>query len=64
MARFAVNTLEFDKVKEMLAKEAGTSLGRKLALELQSSSSFEKVKLAQEETAEACGFWRKASACP
>ena len=38
MAKFAVNTLEFDKVKTLLADQAGTSLGR---------------KLAQEETAEA-----------
>ncbi|WP_337617201.1 endonuclease MutS2 [Acidaminococcus timonensis] len=53
MAKFAVNTLEFDKVKAMLAKQAGTSLGQKLALDLVSSSRFEQVKLAQEETAEA-----------
>ncbi|MCH4095843.1 MAG: endonuclease MutS2 [Acidaminococcus provencensis] len=64
MARFAVNTLEFDKVKEMLAKEAGTSLGRKLALELQSSSSFEKVKLAQEETAEALRLLEEGQRLP
>lgn len=53
MARFAVNTLEFDKVKEILAGFAGTSLGHNLALELQSSSRFDQVKQAQEETAEA-----------
>lgn len=53
MAKFAVNTLEFDKVKALLADQAGTSLGRKLALDLVSSSRFEQVKLAQEETAEA-----------
>ena len=53
MAKFAVNTLEFDKVKTLLADQAGTSLGRKLALDLVSSSRFEQVKLAQEETAEA-----------
>ena len=53
MAKFAVNTLEFDKVKAMLAEQAGTSLGQKLALDLVSSSRFEQVKLAQEETAEA-----------
>lgn len=53
MAKFAVNTLEFDKVKVLLADQAGTSLGRRLALDLVSSSRFEQVKLAQEETAEA-----------
>ena len=53
MAKFAVNTLEFDKVKAMLAEQAGTSLGQRLALDLVSSSRFEQVKLAQEETAEA-----------
>ncbi len=53
MAKFAVNTLEFDKVKALLAQEAGTSLGQKKAMELSVSSRFEQVKLAQEETAEA-----------
>lgn len=53
MARFAVNTLEFDKVKEMLADFAGTSLGHQLALDMQSYNRFEQVKQAQEETAEA-----------
>ena len=53
MARFAVNTLEFDKVKEILAGFAGTSLGQALALDMQSSSRFDQVKQAQEETAEA-----------
>lgn len=53
MARFAVKTLEFDKVKNMLAAKAATSLGHQAALALQIESSFEKVKNLQQETAEA-----------
>lgn len=53
MGKFAVKTLEFDKVKERLAAQASTSLGRELALSLQSDSNFARVKQMQEETAEA-----------
>jgi DNA mismatch repair protein MutS2 len=53
MAKFAVKTLEFYKVKEALANETATSLGRSLALELRSENEFSIVKRMQEETAEA-----------
>lgn len=53
MARFAVKTLEFDKVKNMLASKTATSLGREAALAIQVESRFEKVKKLQQETAEA-----------
>lgn len=53
MARFAVKTLEFDKVKNMLAAQTATSLGRQAALALQIAGSFQKVKALQQETAEA-----------
>lgn len=53
MARFAIKTLEFDKVKNMLASKAATSLGKEAALALQIESSFEKVKRLQQETFEA-----------
>lgn len=53
MARFAIKTLEFDKVKNMLASKAATPLGKEAALALQIESSFEKVKRLQQETFEA-----------
>lgn len=53
MAKFAINTLEFTKVREKLSQYAGTAMGQRLAMELMSSSRFEEVKLSQEETAEA-----------
>ena len=53
MARFAIKTLEFDKVKEILANKTATSLGRQAVLGLRIASTFEEVKRLQEETAEA-----------
>ena len=53
MARFAIKTLEFDKVKSLLAAKAGTFLGKQAVGALQIESDFGKVKALQEETAEA-----------
>ena len=53
MARFAIRTLEFDKVKNMLAAKAATFLGKQAVMALQIESDFAKVKRLQEETAEA-----------
>ena len=53
MARFAIKTLEFDKVKNMLASKAATFLGKQMVTGLQIESDFGKVKLLQQETAEA-----------
>lgn len=53
MARYAIRTLEFDKVKNMLAQKAATSLGKETILGLQIESNFQKVNKLQEETAEA-----------
>lgn len=53
MARFAIKTLEFDKVKVMLASKAATFLGKQQVTALQIESDFAKVKSLQEETAEA-----------
>ena len=53
MARFAIRTLEFDKVKEMLAAKAATSLGKAAIIAQQIESDFKKVNRLQEETAEA-----------
>lgn len=53
MARFAIKTLEFDKVKSMLASKAATFLGKQSINAIQIESDFAKVKRLQEETAEA-----------
>ena len=53
MARFAVKTLEFDKVKALLASKTATSLGKAQALAIRTESEFSIVKRLQEETAEA-----------
>ncbi len=53
MARFAIKTLEFDKVKTILAGKASTFLGKQAVAELQIESEFARVKRLQEETAEA-----------
>lgn len=53
MARYAIRTLEFDKVKAMLAEKAATSLGKAAVLTQQIESDFKKVNRLQEETAEA-----------
>lgn len=53
MARFAIKTLEFDKVKSMLAAKAATFLGKQAVGTIQIESDFGKVKKLQEETAEA-----------
>ena len=53
MARFAVKTLEFDKVKELLAAKTATSLGKAAVAALQIEGDFARVQRLQEETAEA-----------
>ncbi|MBQ3114267.1 MAG: endonuclease MutS2 [Phascolarctobacterium sp.] len=53
MARYAIKTLEFDKVKNILADKTATSLGRQAVGAMRIESEFAKVKLLQEETAEA-----------
>lgn len=53
MPKFAIKTLEFDKIKEILARKSSTSLGRQSALALQSSGDFATVKRLLAETDEA-----------
>ena len=53
MARFAVKTLEFDKIKERLACKAATSLGKQKALAVHSESEFGLVQRLLTETDEA-----------
>lgn len=52
-ARFAIKTLEFDKVKNLLAEKAGTSLGKEAVQALQIAGDFQKANRLQEETDEA-----------
>ena len=42
MARFAIRTLEFDKVKNMMAAKAATALGKEAVLAQQIESDFKK----------------------
>ena len=51
--RFAVKTLEFEKVKMLAAEKAATDLGKERLLALPVSSDFETVKRMHMETAEA-----------
>ena len=51
--RFAVKTLEFDKVKLLAAEKAATELGKERLLALPVSSDIETVKRMHMETAEA-----------
>lgn len=53
MSRFAIKTLEFDKVKARASEKAATVLGKELVLSLQISSDFATVSRLQAETAEA-----------
>ena len=69
MARYAIKTLEFDKVKNILADKTATSLGRQAVGAMRIESEFAKVKRLQEETAEAlhsaCGLpVRRPGECP
>ena len=61
MAKFAIQTLEFDKVKEMLAGKTATSLGRERVMNMRIEIDFASVKRLQEETAEALRLWMTAS---
>ena len=50
--RFAIKTLEFDKVKQRVAEKAATELGKEKLLALGISAEFETVKRMHMETAE------------
>ncbi len=64
MARFAIKTLEFDKVKAMVAAKAGTSLAKEYILGMQIASDFAEVKMLQEETAEAVRLFDEGKRFP
>lgn len=64
MARFAVKTLEFDKVKNMLASKAATFLGKQAIISLQIESEFSKVKRCRRKLRKRCAFLMKADVSP
>lgn len=64
MARYAIKTLEFDKVKNMLAAKAATFLGKQSILALQIEGDFSKVQILQEETAEAVRILEEEKSFP
>ncbi len=64
MARYAIKTLEFDKVKELLAAKTATSLGRAAALALQIEGDLGAARSAQEDTAQACYLYEAGKSLP
>lgn len=59
-----IRVLEFDKIKEALAKHATSSLGKEKAENLQPSSNFDEVVKWQEETDEAVKVLRLKGQVP
>ena len=57
MARFAVKTLEFDKVKALLASKTATSLGKAQALAIRTESEFSIVKRKDSPLAARIILW-------
>ncbi len=53
MRRFAIKTLEFDKVKDILSEKTATFLGSQAAASLRIESNIAVVKRMHEETGEA-----------
>lgn len=53
MSRFAIKTLEFDKVKDILARKTTTFLGRQAIASLRIESNIAVVQRLHEETGEA-----------
>ena len=49
----ALSTLEFNKIRALLAEKVGSALGKELAEKLTPSSNFEEVERRLQETAEA-----------
>lgn len=53
MNKKSVNSLEFDKIIQLLASEVNTALGKKLVYDLKISTDFDHIRLTQDETSEA-----------
>lgn len=52
----ALRVLEFNKIKDILARKTSSTLGRRLVEELQPSTDFEEVKSWMNETSETSGL--------
>ncbi|HZG70592.1 MAG TPA: endonuclease MutS2 [Chondromyces sp.] len=59
-----LTTLEFHKIKQLLAEHASSSLGREMAEKLMPSSTYEEVVRLQEETDEAARALRMRGHAP
>jgi DNA mismatch repair protein MutS2 len=60
MPSSALRTLEFDRIRDALAREASTPLGRTRALELEPSIDSARVRAQLDHTSEALTFARDA----
>lgn len=60
----ALRTLEFAKIKEMLAAQAATSLGREICEDLIPSTEFLEVQHRQAETSEARRLYNGSKSIP
>jgi DNA mismatch repair protein MutS2 len=59
-----LRTLEFEKIKEMLAQRTATSLGREVCAGLAPSRDFLEVQHRQEETSEARRLYQAGKSIP
>ena len=57
-------TLEFDKIKELLVKNAMSQMGKELAREMLPVNSFEQVNILQTQTKEASEIIEKRASSP
>ncbi len=64
MARYAIKTLEFDKVKELLAAKTATALGKAAASALQIEGELMAARSAQEDTAQALALYEAGKNLP
>jgi DNA mismatch repair protein MutS2 len=60
----ALYTLEFFKITEMLAARAVSPMGKALAAELRPLTDLTDIRIAQGETAAACGFILRKGSLP
>jgi len=61
MNKKVLHTLEYDKIVELLAKEAGSQAGAKMCRELVPLKDLEEIRNAQQETTDAVTRLRKKS---
>ena len=64
MARYAIKTLEFHKVKELLAAKTATALGKAAASALAIEGELTAARSAQEDTAQALALYEAGKNLP